>query len=112
MKEHIGLMGTHGTGKSTFAGQLWAWAQDYNPGAAVTLVKEVARRCPMPVNLHTSALAQTWIFTRQIWEEAEAISHADWIICDRTAIDSLAYAYVAGLDDVVDAFLPPARTWM
>lgn len=110
---HIGLMGTHGTGKSTFARALWAMAQEANHGISVAMIKEIARKCPLPVNRKTSELAQLWIFHRQMWEELAALGRgANWVICDRTALDSLAYAEAAGLDEVVDACLPEALEWM
>lgn len=109
---HVGLMGTHGTGKSTYARQLWAWAQEQCPGQGVALVNEVARRCPYPVNRGTSAEAQLWIFNIQMANEIEAIGNAEYVICDRTVLDGLAYAEAADLLDVVDACMPMALMWM
>jgi hypothetical protein len=110
---HIGLMGTHGTGKSTYAQALLASAQDifYGEGC-VAIINEVARSCPYPVNRETTEEAQLWIFTKQMQKELEALCKAEYIICDRTILDGLAYAEAAGLTDMVDAFLPPALMWM
>jgi len=108
---HIGLMGTHGTGKSTYSRKLWAWAQK-EFGGGVSLIKEVARRCEYPVNKETSAEAQLWIFTTQMAEELAAMRRAEVVICDRTVLDGLAYSEAAGLTDVVDACLPMALMWI
>jgi hypothetical protein len=108
---HIGLMGTHGTGKSTYSRKLWTWAQE-EFGVVVSLIKEVARRCPYTINKDTSAEAQLWIFTTQMAEELAAIRRAEVVICDRTVLDGLAYSEAAGFTDVVDACLPMALMWM
>ena len=112
---HIGLMGAHGTGKSTYARGLIAQLTSHHPNLLrkhILTISEVARRCPYAVNQTTSEAAQLWIFHQQMVEEIEAIAHSQVIICDRTILDSLAYAEHAGLSDVVDACMPMALMWL
>jgi len=107
---HIGIMGAHGTGKSTLA---WQLAQTYKrcKGDTIRMVTEVARRCPFAVNRDTSEEAQAWIFHMQMISEIEACARAEIVICDRTVWDSLAYAQAAGFDDLVDACMLEAIRW-
>lgn len=107
---HIGLMGTHGTGKSTWARALFNKQQHITP--RITTITEVARMCPYSINQHTSQKAQLWIFHTQLKSELEAMYQYDFIICDRTILDSLVYAECAGLSDVVDACMPSALMWL
>jgi len=108
---HIGLMGTHGTGKTTYAKRLMK--QTFRHTTLIRMISEVARSCPYPVNQTTSEEAQLWIFHRQMLEEIEAQADPSrFIICDRTVLDSLAYAEHAGLADVVDACMPMALNWI
>ena len=107
---HIGLMGTHGTGKSTLARALFNEQKHITP--RITTITEVARLCPYSINQHTSQEAQLWIFHTQLARELEAMHQYDFIICDRTILDSLAYAEHAGLSDVVDACMPMALNWL
>jgi len=107
---HIGLMGTHGTGKSTYARRLFH--QIKHTITRPTIVTEVARACPYSINQHTSREAQLWIFNSQLVAELEAMQDNNFIICDRTVLDSLVYAEYAGLSDVVDACMPTALMWL
>lgn len=109
---HIGLMGTHGTGKSTYARKLFNDLKREHPGENIALVKEVARKCQLPLNRDTSEDAQLWIFNSQMVAELEAIQTSEIVICDRTIIDSLAYAEAAGFMDLVDACMPQALYWL
>ena len=106
---NIGLMGTHGTGKTTYGKRIMRQMAH----CACLMISEVARSCPYPVNQTTSEEAQLWIFHRQMLEEIEAQADPSrFIICDRTILDSLAYAEHAGLSDVVDACMPMALNWL
>jgi len=87
----IGIIGTHGTGKTTLAFRLAAEYKIANPSKSVTIVSEVARRCPLPINKKTTAEAQMWIFCHQMAAEIEAEYKNDIVICDRTVLDNLAY---------------------
>lgn len=107
----IGIMGTHGTGKTTYAFQLaYTMKRDY--GCGVCVVSETARRCPYPINANTTATAQRWIFHTQMISEMDAMRFHDIVICDRTALDNLAYAKRAGFNFLVDAYFPIAIDWM
>jgi len=108
----IGIAGTHGTGKSTFALRMAADLKQSLPGENVGLLAEVVRKCPFPVNENATREAQLWIFHRQMTAEIEMIARNEILICDRTILDSLAYSQWAGFEDVVDAYLPIALDWM
>lgn len=87
----IGIMGTHGIGKTTLAAQMFAHAS--KTGRKAKLVHEVARSCPLPINDKFTVKAATWIVARHIslGIEAEASGY-DFIICDRSSFDPIAYA--------------------
>lgn len=106
----IGIMGTHGTGKTTLAKQLEEIYLKLD--GPVALVTGVARSCPWPINQGASEEAQRWIFHRQMLSELEAMAAAENVICDRTSLDSLAYAYVGGMDQVVEDYLGAALDWL
>lgn len=90
----IALIGTHGTGKTTLAYELTAELKKM--GINATMCTEVARRCPLPINRGGSFRGQLWIVVTQIKEEIEAEKDYDFIICDRSVLDSYAYTqYVA-----------------
>jgi len=109
--KHIGIMGAHGTGKTTLLNDLAVKQACYlqgGDGLKVARVSEVARRCPYPVNRDTSEPAQAWIFHAQIMAELQARTQGDVVLCDRTVFDSLAYAEAAGFKDLVKACMPEA----
>jgi thymidylate kinase len=54
-------------------------------------VKEVARRCPLPINEETTLDAQAWILHTQIAEEIAAASQNEVVVCDRSVLDNYAY---------------------
>lgn len=101
----IGIMGAHGVGKTTFAHNL---AESLKGG----LVEGTARECPWPVNRATTEESQQWIFHRQILRELEAEAEFDFVICDRTVLDGMAYAEVAGFKDLVMTHLTATLDWM
>jgi tRNA uridine 5-carbamoylmethylation protein Kti12 len=108
----IGIMGTHGVGKTTFAYQLLAEKKKENPNLKVGIVTEVARDCPFPINEKTTKKAQLWIFAEQLKREIEAEKKNDIIICDRTLLDNLVYSNNAGFYDLVDDLFPFTKHWM
>ena len=63
----IAFMGTHGVGKTTLCFELVAALKRLD--RSVDVVKEVARRCPLPINRETTRAAQLWILHNQIAEE-------------------------------------------
>ena len=105
IKNKIGIMGTHGVGKTTFAKDL---ATDFG----AVLIGETARTCSLPINRNTSEEAQRLIWLRQTIRELQVSTTGVPFICDRTALDPLVYAAVAGLEEVVDEYLPATLAWM
>jgi len=108
----IGIMGTHGVGKSRFALDIASSTKNDRPGKQLGLVSEVARDCPFPVNEGVSDTAQHWIYHMQMIREIEAATKNDILICDRTILDSLAYSKRAGFFDLLEDYLSPAVGWM
>ena len=105
----IGVMGTHGAGKTTC---VKAMANRIVKGKTVGILEEVARRCPFPVNQKTSVEAQRWIYHKQMVEEIELAAMHNFLICDRTLLDSVAYAQRAGFKEFVDEHLYSAVDWL
>ncbi len=85
----VAFVGTHGVGKTTLCFDLAAQLKRLDLG--VDIVKEVARRCPLPINEDTTLDAQRWILHTQIVEEIEAVAAYDVVICDRSVLDNYAY---------------------
>ncbi len=85
----IAFVGTHGVGKTTLCFDLAAQLKrlDLN----IDLVKEVARRCPLPINEETTLDAQSWILHTQIAEEIAAMAMYEVVVCDRSVLDNYAY---------------------
>lgn len=87
----IGIIGTHGIGKTTLAALMFAYAS--KTGRKAKLIHEVARSCPLPINEKFTIKAATWIVSKHITLgiEAEADRY-DYIICDRSSFDPVIYA--------------------
>lgn len=85
----VALIGTHGVGKTTLCYELAARLKrrDVN----VEMVREVARRCPLPINRETSLAAQSWILHTQMAWEIEAEANHQVVICDRSVLDNYCY---------------------
>jgi nicotinamide riboside kinase len=105
----VALIGTHGVGKTTLCFELAARLK--RGDVDVEMVREVARRCPLPINRETSVAAQGWILhTQMAWElEAEAVHRL--VICDRSALDNYCYLLHAagpqpGWETMLAAWLP------
>lgn len=88
----VALAGTHGVGKTTASRELAGQLRLEFPHLRVTVLPEVARKCPWPINQEAGAEAQKWIFHRQLVAELEAGRQADILICDRSSLDNLFYA--------------------
>jgi nicotinamide riboside kinase len=104
----IAFMGTHGVGKTTLCYELAATLKRLDH--SVDLVKEVARRCPLPINRDTTSQAQQWILHNQIAEEIALEPFFDVIVCDRAVLDNYAYLVnIAGrqahLEDLVSSWM-------
>ncbi len=105
----IALIGTHGIGKTTLCFELAARLK--RRSADVELVREVARRCPLPINEATSAAAQAWILHTQIAEEIAAGADHEVVISDRSVLDNYCYMVHAATgsrvwDRLIDEWLP------
>ncbi len=85
----IAFVGTHGVGKTTLCFDLAAHLKRLD--LAVDLVKEVARRCPLPINEETTLDAQLWILHSQVAEEVAAMAMYEVVVCDRSVLDNYAY---------------------
>jgi len=85
----LAFVGTHGVGKTTLCFDLASQLKRLDLG--VELVKEVARRCPLPINEDTTLDAQSWILHTQIAEEVAAAASYEVVICDRSVLDNYAY---------------------
>lgn len=85
----LAFVGTHGVGKTTLCFDLASQLKRLDLG--VEIVKEVARRCPLPINEDTTLDAQAWILHTQIAEELEAAARYEAVICDRSVLDNYAY---------------------
>ncbi|MFC1571995.1 AAA family ATPase [Candidatus Eisenbacteria bacterium] len=85
----VAFVGTHGVGKTTLCYELAAWMKKRE--ARVDMVREVARRCPLPINRETTLDAQTWILHSQIADEIQLANEQDVVICDRSVLDNYAY---------------------
>lgn len=85
----VAFVGTHGVGKTTLCYDLAAQLKRLDLG--VELVKEVARRCPLPINEQTTPDAQAWILHTQMAEELAAAAIYEVVICDRSVLDNYAY---------------------
>ncbi|KPJ96910.1 MAG: hypothetical protein AMS20_17870 [Gemmatimonas sp. SG8_28] len=85
----IAFIGTHGVGKTTLCFDLASRLKRLD--LSVDIVKEVARACPLPINLDTTVDAQAWILHTQIAEEIAAGTRYEAVICDRSVLDNYAY---------------------
>ena len=104
----IAFIGTHGVGKTTLCYGLAARLKARD--MSLEVVREVARRSPLPINEQTSLAAQSWILHTQIAEELIAEEHYDVVICDRSALDNYVYLLLAegsqpGLESLVDSWM-------
>ena len=105
----IALIGSHGVGKTTLCYELAAALKRRN--ADVEMVREVARRCPLPINQETTIAAQEWILHTQVAWEIEATSAADVVLCDRSVLDNYCYlVHASGTlrawESFIDHWLP------
>ena len=104
----VAFVGTHGVGKTTLCYDLAAQLKRLDLG--VDIVKEVARRCPLPINEGTTYDAQAWILHSQIAEEIAAAADYEVVICDRSVLDNYAYlvarvGHRAELDPLVESWV-------
>jgi nicotinamide riboside kinase len=100
----IALIGSHGVGKTTLCFELAARLKRRN--VDVEVVREVARRCPLPINKETTVEAQQWILHSQMMMEIEAAATHDAVICDRSVLDNYCYmVHAAGTQKIWERVL-------
>lgn len=104
----VALIGTHGVGKTTLCYELAARLKrrDVN----LEMVREVARRCPLPINRETSLAAQSWILHTQMAWEIEASAGHQLVICDRSVLDN--YCYLVHATGPQAAWEPLIAQWL
>lgn len=86
----IAITGVHGSGKTTFISDLMI---ELAKRGKVCVVSEAARDCPFPINEDATYESQVWMFAEQLKRESEAsVCDPDFIICDRSIMDSVVYA--------------------
>ena len=107
----IGIMGTHGTGKTTLAFELALKYKKENPSMNVKMMAEVARKCPYPINEASTQRSQRWIWAAQMVAELDGMRN-DILVCDRTILDSLAYSKLFGFDHILCDFMEVSVRWM
>lgn len=100
----LALIGSHGVGKTTLCYELAARLKRRN--LDVEVIREVARRCPLPINQDTTVAAQEWILHTQISWEIEASATHDVVLCDRSVLDNYCYlVHAAGSQKKWEALL-------
>ncbi len=104
----VAFIGTHGVGKTTLCFDLASRLKRLD--LAVDIVKEVARRCPLPINQDTTLDAQAWILHTQIADEIAAQSQYQAVICDRSVLDN--YAYLVNRVGRRPAYDALVRSWI
>lgn len=104
----IAFIGTHGVGKTTLCYGLAARLKARD--VSVEVVREIARRCPLPINQETGVAAQSWILHSQIAEELAAEARYPVVVCDRSVLDNYIYMLLASgpqpdLEPLLDSWL-------
>lgn len=100
----LALIGTHGVGKTTLCYDVAARLKRRN--LDVEIVREVARRCPLPINEETTVKAQEWILLTQVSWEIEASARHEVVLCDRSVLDNYCYmVHAAGAQSVWERLL-------
>lgn len=106
----IGIMGTHCTGKTTLARSMAAdmALMTADTRETIGLLPEIVRNCPFKVNRDSGRDSVFWIFFSQFVREIEMTEKYDIVVCDRTVLDPLAYAWALGYTDLVELWMPAA----
>jgi len=100
----VALIGSHGVGKTTLCFELAAALKRRN--IDLEMVREVARRCPLPINQETTVAAQEWILHTQVAWEIEAAASSDTVLSDRSVLDNYCYlVHSAGTIRAWEVFL-------
>lgn len=88
LKHKIGFIGSQGTGKTTMMFELAVFLKKAKQD--VSILSEVARSCPLPINEETTKESQFWIFGKQLTREQTMKGKI--LISDRTLLDVLLYS--------------------
>jgi len=98
----IAFSGTQGTGKTTAMYKLAYEMKMKYPSGIVSIISEVARESPFPINTNSTEDSQWWIFNEQIRRENDYTKRTrpydSILICDRTVMDAVAYTRYRGFD--------------
>jgi GTPase SAR1 family protein len=109
----IAIVGPHGQGKTTFCFNLCDKLK--KDGYNVELLQEQARFAPFGINEEMTIETSYWILTNQIRLELEASNRKlDYLICDRTPLDTFLYAEHFKLDNhyMNKSFRNLAEEWL
>src|SRR4026208_1924762 len=110
----VAFVGSHGVGKTTLCYDLASQLKRLDIG--VDLVKEVARRCPLPINEETTPDAPAWILHTQVAEEVRAGGEGgggggyEVVVWDRSVLDN--YAYLVARVGQRPELDPLVRSWI
>ena len=89
--QKIGIVGVHGSGKTSLAYILSAYFK--MKGVNAKLIHESVREnCPFPINADANQGTCLWNFHKQFLNELEAEAQGyDLAICDRSVLDTFVY---------------------
>ena len=102
---YIAYSGSHGTGKTTSVFEKAKELKITMREKTVGVLAENVIFCPLPINKNTTPGSQMWIFTNKLQAEIEFLAKYDVVISDRTAVDAIAYTFVAGFRELGEAML-------
>lgn len=90
MTTKVVVTGAYSTGKTILVGTLAAALADY--GISCTVLSDVSRQCPMPLNTAQTGDGTLWLVGNQVSAEIEACAAgSDVVLCDRGVPDILAH---------------------
>lgn len=93
----IGIIGTHGIGKTTLSYSLASLIK--LDGQNVKVINEVVRCCPFPLNDGFTIEGGVWTICEQVRQELECIAEGVAVtICDRSALDPIFYLKARGIE--------------
>jgi thymidylate kinase len=93
-KKIIAISGTQGTGKSYLAYKLCTYLR--KQGNNVVVLDELARECPFPINQDATDETQIWLATTQVATELQKLNKYDYVVVDRSVLDSFCYGLYLG----------------
>lgn len=114
MSTKVIITGAYCTGKTTLFHALDRELR--NLGLSVASMPDLARNCPLPLNLEQTDISSIWLATTQIAREVEAEASAgDVVLCDRGIPDIMGHiasaqsAQIGG--DLIRSFEPALSEW-